>query len=159
MYVVFSSWQMEICFFITCYRLSHGHNLRMARRYRAIFSNFSIFFHFFLFETLSNTYLDLFWWFVGEKMHLSKKKSLVYFSILVAIKAYQRKWYQNIDFEFFPNFFIIFANFLVLNVNIYDWARDSLKKYHNLLQKIFSSVKISFFRIYVHGTASPQNSK
>ena len=134
MHVVFSWRQMEICFFITCYWVSPGHNLTVARRYRAIFSNIFRFFWFFLFEFLYNTYFDLFWWFVGEKC-ICQKKSLVYFLILVAITAYQRKWYQNMDFQIFPSLFIIFSKFLILNVNIHDWAQDSLKIYDNSIQK------------------------
>ena len=135
MHVVFSRQQMEICFSITCYWLSPGHNLTVARRYRAIFSNFFRFCWFFLFEFLNNTYLDLFWWFVGGKMHLSKKKSMVYFLILVAIRAYQRKWYQNMKFQIFASLFIIFSKFFILNINIHDWAQDSLKIYDNSIQK------------------------
>ena len=91
------------------------------------------------------------------KMHLSKK-SLVYFLILITIWAYKRNWYKNIDFEFFPSLFIISSKFVILNVNIHDWAQDSLKIFQHSLEFFFLDQNITFSN-YAQGTALPKNTK
>ena len=134
MHVVFSWQQMKICFFITCYWVSPGHNLTVAWRYRAIFSNIFRFFDFFLFEFLYNTYFDLFWWFVGEKMHLSKKK----FGLFPYSSSYKSISKEMVPKHGFLKFFLFFHHFFqifLLNVNIHDWAQDSLKIYDNSIQR------------------------
>ena len=131
MYAIFSSQQMEICFFITCYRLSHGHNLTLAWCYRAIFSNFFRFCWFFLFEFLCNTHLDLFWWFVGEKIHLSKKKFGL-FPYISSYKGISKEMVPKHWFWIFSQFFHNFCQFFGFECQ-YSWL--SSKIYHNLFKK------------------------
>ena len=146
---------MEICFFITHYWLSHGHNLTVVWRYRAIFFNFFRLFRFFLLEFLSNTYKNLFWWFVGKKMHLSKKK----FDLFIKISNYKGVskemvpkhcfWIFSFSFVIFSHFFLFWSLIFITKLKIH-W------KYIISNKKNISRAKKSFFHIMSRGQPYPK---
>ena len=156
MHVVFSRRQMEICFSITCYWLSPGHNLTVARRYRAIFSNFFRFCWFFLFEFLNNTYLDLFWWFVGGKMHLSKKK----YGLFPYISSYKGISKEMVPEHEISNFSFSFHHFFQIFYSECQYSWLSSRFIENIWQfnpkKYFLGSKHHFFKLCPGDSLTPK---
>ena len=92
---------------------------------------------------------------LGEKC-ICQKNSLGYFLILVTIWAYQRKWYQNIDFEFFPSLFIIFSKFVIWMSIFMTELKIHWKYFVILLKKKNYWIKTSFFQIMSRGQPYPR---
>ena len=148
---------MEICFFITHYWLSHGHNLTVAWRYRAIFFNFFRFFRFFLLEFLSNTYKNLFWWFVGKKNAFIKKK----FDLFIKISNYKGVskemvpkhcfWIFSFSFVIFSHFFYLFWSLIFITKLKIHWKYIISNK-----KKTFLGPKSLFFILCPGDSLTPK---
>ena len=81
------------------------------------------------------------------KMHLS----------LVTIQAYQRTWYQNIDFEFFPSLYNFFQ--ICYFECQYSWLSSRFIENISTFSWIFFLDQNITFSNYAQGTALPKNTK